>query len=482
MPIPKPRAKEKQSVYHGRCMDAIWPEYKDEPNGMAQANAICYSTWQRRKKDRKKKAEQIVKTGNFLQSNDPATAPKASKQQAIYVNHPVNDHFCLECVMFEKPDGCSAVAGKISPNGHCKYWQGHGTDNLDRALRHVLGKMHHTIEGIDPENARSVSFPIAPDNVRAEVTHIAWHQVADLGKKIEDFPIEMVPFDKTVATQPEVDEKRVEQHAKDFEADGGYDDYPIVVELDGLFYIIDGHHRSEGAKEAGAEGLEMRTINGDATTGKADAPVAALLDIIGKGVQQAPGTTISKAEGAPPKQLLIGLVGPSGSHKTKASKHLAKAHDFKRIHAGEPVKLALRKGFRLKKKQTAKKAKDQPTLKLGGATPRAALEATGDGIHDVAPHATSRIMQKRIVKRLAKGHSVVVDGVRTPEEADTIHRLGGSLVRVNNGKDPDPRKPMDMRQKDMKCDAEIDSSQGKAHLRKECDGLMHKMGMPVSAS
>ena len=183
-----------------------------------------------------------------------------------------------------------------------------------------------------------------------------------------------------------------------------------------------------------------------------------------------------------PKQLLIGLIGPSGSHKTVAAKHLRKAHGFSRLHAGEPIKSAIRKGFRLKKKQTARGAKDQPTMALGGATSRAVMEAMGTGIHAVAPTATSHVMAKRITKRLGKGKSVVVDGIRTQEEADTLRRMGGMLCRVNSGKGPNPRLPMDMRQKDIKADYELDSSGTKADLKAACDGMLGKMGMPKAAA
>ena len=49
--------------------------------------------------------------------------------------------------------------------------------------------------------------------------------------------------------------------------------------------------------------------------------------------------------------MFIGSDRPSGSHKTAIAKRLEKAHGFTRIHAGRPVKNAVR-AFELTKAQT----------------------------------------------------------------------------------------------------------------------------------
>lgn len=170
--------------------------------------------------------------------------------------------------------------------------------------------------------------------------------------------------------------------------------------------------------------------------------------------------------------MLLGLTGPSGSHKTVVARHLAKRHGFKRMHAGMPIKRGLRAGFGLDKAHTAGAAKDRPTMLLGGATPRAAMEAMGTGIHEVAPSATSAVMVQRIARRLGKGQHVVVDGIRSQEEAATLRKMGGKLIRVNNGGGINPRLPMDKRQADLKADHELDSSGSKKDLRAAADKLL----------
>jgi len=69
-----------------------------------------------------------------------------------------------------------------------------------------------------------------------------------------------------------------------------------------------------------------------------------------------------------------------------------------------------------------------------------------------------RWMRRRIQKRLSKGKSVVVDGVRSPVEAGTIKRLGGIMVRADNGTVPDQSKPMDIRQASVSTEYAIDAS------------------------
>ncbi len=48
---------------------------------------------------------------------------KASKATAHYQNKPKGNEKCSNCNMFRPPHGCTAVKGKISLDGWCKYHQ-----------------------------------------------------------------------------------------------------------------------------------------------------------------------------------------------------------------------------------------------------------------------------------------------------------------------------------------------------------------------
>ena len=48
---------------------------------------------------------------------------KASKTTAKYQDEPHGNEKCSNCNMWRPPNGCTAVKGKISPDGWCKWHQ-----------------------------------------------------------------------------------------------------------------------------------------------------------------------------------------------------------------------------------------------------------------------------------------------------------------------------------------------------------------------
>ncbi|MCF6200314.1 MAG: high potential iron sulfur protein [Hyphomicrobiaceae bacterium] len=49
-------------------------------------------------------------------------AAKVSKMSAKYKSAPQKGKSCKGCKRFDGTDKCSTVAGKISPNGYCRYY------------------------------------------------------------------------------------------------------------------------------------------------------------------------------------------------------------------------------------------------------------------------------------------------------------------------------------------------------------------------
>jgi hypothetical protein len=148
-----------------------------------------------------------------------------------------------------------------------------------------------------------------------------------------------------------------------------------------------------------------------------------------------------------------------------------------RVHAGQPVKDGVRKGLGLTRADVDGKRKDERNAQLGGAAARLALEAFGNGLHAVAPKATSIALKRQIGAHVAAGRDVVVDGLRTPVEAETIKAMGGEVWRAENGTKPDRDLPTDHMQAKIKADRTVDMSGGKKESRGRVDAaLMEALG------
>jgi high potential iron-sulfur protein len=51
----------------------------------------------------------------------PAAA-KMSQPSVAYQDSPKGDQQCSNCSLFQEPEGCTLVDGKVSPAGWCKFW------------------------------------------------------------------------------------------------------------------------------------------------------------------------------------------------------------------------------------------------------------------------------------------------------------------------------------------------------------------------
>jgi hypothetical protein len=50
-------------------------------------------------------------------------AGKTSKALALYQDTPNRGRQCAGCTHFQQPNGCEIVAGDISPNGWCRFYE-----------------------------------------------------------------------------------------------------------------------------------------------------------------------------------------------------------------------------------------------------------------------------------------------------------------------------------------------------------------------
>lgn len=172
--------------------------------------------------------------------------------------------------------------------------------------------------------------------------------------------------------------------------------------------------------------------------------------------------------------LVIGLTGPSGVGKTEIVKHLLDQHGFVSTHVGWPVKKALMKGFKLKKSDVDGSQKVDSCPNLGGVEPKLVLDHMGEALARTAPLATALALGRKLDKMRRKHNLIVVDGVRQQPEADLIHRRGGYLLRVDDGRGPDPKYPMDKRAYRIPADHNIDTSGTVAQSRQQIDQFLAK--------
>jgi hypothetical protein len=177
--------------------------------------------------------------------------------------------------------------------------------------------------------------------------------------------------------------------------------------------------------------------------------------------------------------MIIGVTGASGSGKTVVTKHLRKRHGFQRIHAGKPVKDAMRAGWpQLTKDDVGGDQRiDEPHAAFGGVAPRTVSDAVSNAVHETAPRATALALGKRLDK--LAGKDVAVDGVRSPHEAAAIRRRGGVVVRVTRGNGKaDPQLQMDQLAATIEPDHELrrpaaKGKDGKDKLRADVDQIVN---------
>jgi len=50
------------------------------------------------------------------------TIKRVSKLDAHYRGHPNGAQWCSRCTMFQSPDGCDKVMGKIKERGWCRFF------------------------------------------------------------------------------------------------------------------------------------------------------------------------------------------------------------------------------------------------------------------------------------------------------------------------------------------------------------------------
>ncbi len=130
--------------------------------------------------------------------------------------------------------------------------------------------------------------------------------------------------------------------------------------------------------------------------------------------------------------MLIGFAGKRTAGKTTAAKILIKEFGFKQAKFAAALKEAARVAYGLTLEQTDGDQKELPTDKLGGRTPRDAMEWRGE-------ESRQRYGEDVWVRRWFEMHidafkttNFVFDDVRNEVESAAIQAASGQVVRIFN--------------------------------------------------
>jgi hypothetical protein len=131
----------------------------------------------------------------------------------------------------------------------------------------------------------------------------------------------------------------------------------------------------------------------------------------------------------PPK--LIAFCGLMGSGKSFAAQHLIANHGFVRIRFAGPLKKMM-KALGLSDEEIDGNAKELPCAKLGGKTPRHAMQTLGTewGRELIDYNLWIDAWARQADAEMAAGWNVVCDDCRFLNEAAAVWARGGKLVKI----------------------------------------------------
>ncbi len=188
-----------------------------------------------------------------------------------------------------------------------------------------------------------------------------------------------------------------------------------------------------------------------------------------------------------PDPLLIGLVGPKGSGKTRAAAYLIDEYAFIDYALADPLRdmlSALLTSVGVDYAVlTEPHLKEAPLPQLGGITPRRLMQSLGtDWARQllgpdiwllVADHALGLAPDSSIT---APVHDrIVIDDVRFHNEADWIRRRGGVIVRIDRGIPTDRSHVSESQQLLIDADHVVDNTGNTDHLERRLDLVMRSL-------
>ena len=153
-------------------------------------------------------------------------------------------------------------------------------------------------------------------------------------------------------------------------------------------------------------------------------------------------------------QRIVGLVGHKESGKSTVAQHLT-SQGFAVVPFAKPLKDMLR-AIGLEDVHLTGSLKEKPCHLLLGRTPRWAMQTLGTdwARNTIHPDLWVRLWREAALRART---SIVADDVRFENEAATIRRLGGTLVRIIRVV-PDDSHASEVELDSIHCDAFLENN------------------------
>lgn len=133
--------------------------------------------------------------------------------------------------------------------------------------------------------------------------------------------------------------------------------------------------------------------------------------------------------------LLIGICGRRHSGKSTSANHLVANHGFTPVGMPDPIKAMLR-AIGLNERELNGDLKEVPCARLGGRTPRYAMEHLGEtwGRQMIDLEIWTTLCKYSAAERIKFlrdcSVNVLLDSIRNPEEANLVLENGGHVIRI----------------------------------------------------
>lgn len=129
---------------------------------------------------------------------------------------------------------------------------------------------------------------------------------------------------------------------------------------------------------------------------------------------------------------VLGLKGKAGAGKTTAARYLAKRGY---VHTGFSIPLRLMfKALGLNDEELNGSLKESPCRRLGGHSPRVAMQTIGAAMRVLDEDFWADIWRKRAQIILLDYPGVLNDSVRHANEAKMIRAMGGAIIEIQSSK------------------------------------------------